>query len=71
MESKKDIYDLIPDAYYPATLFFKAGTGIEKIMAAIQENQMSFPADRQTGYWYAGKMRLKNWRIKMNCWIMH
>ncbi|MGK2862703.1 MAG: hypothetical protein ACSLE0_12270 [Chitinophagaceae bacterium] len=43
MESKKDIYDLIPDTYYPSTLFFKAGTGIEKIMASILDNQMFFP----------------------------
>ena len=38
MESKKAIYDLIPDPYYPPTLFFKAGTSSEKIIAAINEN---------------------------------
>ncbi|MGZ8559418.1 MAG: hypothetical protein ACXWWC_13830 [Chitinophagaceae bacterium] len=43
MESKKEIYDLIPAAYYPPTLFFKKGTSIEKIMAAINERHLQFP----------------------------
>ena len=43
MESKKEIYDLIPDAYYPATLFFKAGTTIEQISGEIEQTQLQFP----------------------------
>ena len=43
MESKKAIYDLIPAAYYPSTLFFKAGTGRGEIMTAITEKQLQFP----------------------------
>ena len=43
MESKKEIYDLIPAAYYPPTLFFKKGTSIEKIMAWVNERHLQFP----------------------------
>jgi hypothetical protein len=43
MESKKEIYDLIPDAYYPATLFFKAGTSPDKIIEEVSEKQLQFP----------------------------
>jgi hypothetical protein len=43
MESKKEIYDLIPAVYYPPTLFFKAGTGSEKIIAVINEKRLQFP----------------------------
>lgn len=43
MESKKDIYDLIPEKYYPSTLFFKAGTDNEKLIAGIHAAQLKFP----------------------------
>ncbi|MGZ8518035.1 MAG: hypothetical protein ACXWWD_11820 [Chitinophagaceae bacterium] len=43
MESKKEIYDLIPAAYYPATLFFKTGTSNKKVLATVNENQLEFP----------------------------
>jgi len=43
MESKKAIYDLIPLNYYPRTLFFKAGTGKEKIIVGVNKEQMRFP----------------------------
>jgi hypothetical protein len=43
MESKKAIYDLIPDAYYPATLFFVAGTSQEDVIASIHRQQLKFP----------------------------
>ena len=43
MESKKEIYDLIPAACHPPTLFFKAGTGIEAIMKEIALEQLQFP----------------------------
>lgn len=43
MESKKEIYDLIPAAYYPATLFFKTGTSSKKIVDTINEKQLQFP----------------------------
>jgi len=43
MESKKAIYDLTPEAYYPSTLFFKAGTSTEEIIGAIQKGRLKFP----------------------------
>lgn len=43
MESKKEIYDLIPAAYHPLTLFFRAGTGCEEIIKKINEKQLQFP----------------------------
>jgi len=43
MESKKNIYDLIPSQYYPPTIFFKAGTGNEKVIAEIQKRHLKFP----------------------------
>jgi hypothetical protein len=43
MESKKAIYDLIPSKYYPQTLFFGAGTGNEKLIAAINVAGIKFP----------------------------
>lgn len=43
MESKKAIYDLIPEMYYPSTLFFKAGTGKDEILKEIQQRQLRFP----------------------------
>lgn len=43
MESKKEIYDLIPETYYPPTLFFKAGTSCDKVMQEITAKQLRFP----------------------------
>jgi hypothetical protein len=43
MESKKAIYDIIPDAYYPATLFFKTGTSKDEVLDVIQRKQLKFP----------------------------
>ena len=43
MESKNEIYDLIPPVYYPPTLFFRKGTSIEKIMAAVNKRNLQFP----------------------------
>lgn len=35
LESKREIYDLIPKQYYPETLFFKANQKLETIINAI------------------------------------
>ncbi|MEO6733552.1 MAG: hypothetical protein ABIN01_20175 [Ferruginibacter sp.] len=43
MESKKEIYDLIPQQYYPATVLFKTGTPITEVMKGIERKEMSFP----------------------------
>ncbi len=43
MESKKEIYDLIPQQYYPATLFFKTGSNTDEVMAGIKLKGIAFP----------------------------
>jgi len=43
MESKKEIYDIIPDAYIPKTLFFKNGTAAAEILQAVAASNISFP----------------------------
>ncbi|MEO8405412.1 MAG: NRDE family protein [Chitinophagaceae bacterium] len=42
MESKKEIYDLIPKEYYPRTILFKK-TETENLIGLIKENQLGFP----------------------------
>lgn len=43
MESKKEIYDLIPEEFYPATFFFKAGSPVDEILYRVKQNGLSFP----------------------------
>ena len=43
MESKKEIYDIIPDQYIPKTLFFKDGTNAAEILQAVAASGISFP----------------------------
>ncbi len=43
MESKKQIYDLLPQQYYPQTIFFKAGSTVEEILKEIQKRSFQFP----------------------------
>ncbi len=43
MESKKAIYDMIPEMYYPATLYFKAGTDPGEIIDTVQKQKLKFP----------------------------
>ena len=43
MESKKQIYDLIPTQYYPTTVFFKADSTKKEIMEGIRQKGLSFP----------------------------
>src|SRR6266487_3550579 len=43
MESKKQIYDLLPQEYYPRTIFFKAGSSAEMILEEINKKQLQFP----------------------------
>jgi D-alanine-D-alanine ligase-like ATP-grasp enzyme len=44
MESKKDIYDLIPQQYYPDTILINEGTSLEKVKALMSQKEISFPA---------------------------
>lgn len=43
MESKKEIYDLLPEATYPATLFFEPGSSGERILGAVKKKGLQFP----------------------------
>jgi len=43
MESKKEIYDLIPQAYYPKTLLFLRNTDSKSIIAGVKKNGLRFP----------------------------
>src|SRR6476469_556221 len=43
MESKKEIYDMLPKEYYPATLFFATGASPEKVIEIIYRNNFSYP----------------------------
>ena len=43
MESKKEIYDLIPQEYYPKTLLFKSKVELNIVLKDIEENGIKFP----------------------------
>lgn len=43
MESKKEIYDLIPEKYKPFTLLFSPNTDSCKVIDTIRNNGMNFP----------------------------
>jgi hypothetical protein len=43
MESKKEIYDLLPPAYYPRTLLFTQNDTAAKIVEQIKQNNFSYP----------------------------
>lgn len=43
LESKKEIYDIIPGDWYPPTLFFQQGTHAEAIAARLKESGLTYP----------------------------
>jgi hypothetical protein len=43
MESKKAIYDLIPQQYYPKTELIKEGTSVVEINAVIKQSNIRYP----------------------------
>lgn len=43
MESKKEIYDLLPWQYYPNTIFVKAHTPLREIVGEIKRGNFQFP----------------------------
>lgn len=42
-ESKIEIYDQIPQQYYPKTLFIKANTSVDAVLKKLETSQQSFP----------------------------
>lgn len=43
MESKKEIYDLIPEEYYPKTLLFQEKTSLKEVKERIKTHQLVYP----------------------------
>lgn len=43
MESKKQIYDLLPKKYYPKTILIKEKTDLKRIVDSVVEKQIYFP----------------------------
>jgi D-alanine-D-alanine ligase-like ATP-grasp enzyme len=43
MESKKEIYDLIPQQYYPKTILVKAGTPLDQIISQAENHGIEYP----------------------------
>lgn len=43
MESKKKIYDLIPQQYYPKTILIKEATSFEIVLKTIEDSNISYP----------------------------
>jgi len=43
MESKKQIYDLLPKKYYPKTILIKENTDLKDIVDAVVEKEIYFP----------------------------
>ena len=63
MESKKEIYDLIPGKYYPTTIFFKKDISINKVIAAIEKEGIQFPliGKPDIGMQGLAVKKLENW----------
>ena len=43
MESKKEIYDLLPDGSYPDTIYCPIGTSFSQVISAVQHRQFTYP----------------------------
>ncbi len=43
MESKREIYDLIPQQYYPKTELIKEGTGVENVIKTVESSAIKYP----------------------------
>ncbi|HEY6975221.1 MAG TPA: hypothetical protein VH396_02960, partial [Chitinophagaceae bacterium] len=43
LESKKEIYDIIPREFYPGTLFFKAGIKHAELLKALEKSALQLP----------------------------
>ena len=50
MESKKSIYDQLPQALYPPTLLFKEGTSVDEVRIRFQQRGLAFPLIAKPDY---------------------
>lgn len=62
MESKKEIDELIPEKYKPATLFFKARFPLEKVIDRVRNAHLQYPLILKPDIGMQGKAV-----IKVNC----
>jgi hypothetical protein len=64
MESKQEIYDLIPESLYPKTIFVKCGTTRKEIRKLVQQHNLNFPliAKPDIGLRGIGVKKIYNWR---------
>jgi hypothetical protein len=64
MDSKKQIYDLIPKRYYPRTLYFKAGTPFNYIKYRLELEEYLFPliGKPDIGMRGLGVQKLNSWK---------
>jgi len=72
MESKKDVYDLLPADFYPETLLFEPGTSLEKILMTIEDSAISFPliAKPDIGGRGLGVKKIEN-EMKLSDYVLH
>ena len=59
MESKRDIYDLIPGEYTPVTLLFKPQTPLVQVVSVLAENKLAYPLIIKPDIGMQGKAVLK------------
>ncbi len=56
MDSKEEIYNLIPNQYYPPTVFFEAGAGLREVNCGIQKKGLRFPLVAKPNVGQNGRM---------------
>lgn len=64
MESKKEIYELIPDGYYPKTVFFRKGISLERLRQTVITSGFLFPLVGKPDIGMRGMAvkKLNNWK---------
>lgn len=62
MESKKQIYDLLPKEHYPKTILIRESTDLKKIVSTIVDNRVYFPfiAKPDIGLRGSGVKKIRN-----------
>ncbi|WP_337967452.1 D-alanine--D-alanine ligase [uncultured Flavobacterium sp.] len=62
MESKKQIYDLLPKEHYPKTILIRESTDLKKIVSTIVDNSVYFPfiAKPDIGLRGSGVKKIRN-----------
>ena len=43
MESKWDIYKILPEGYFPSTIYFEAGASEDEILNKVLSKELKFP----------------------------